>query len=334
MYSFSPTYPKMNPPYSSPSDFMENTQSKFYTLDLSEPSKQLTIDDECTYKSIGLERAEQDQTLQMVASTYSIENDYIMDTFAAQGPKIVTFSSILKFNSFPLVDIIKDLFELGKNAFGADVEIEFAVNVPIDRNKKPEFYFLQIRPMVVGREAREVKIDDYSDENVICTSGHIIGNGVYKGISDVIFVDPDLFEINKTIMIATEIGELNKRLMNEGRKCILMGFGRIGTSEQWLGIPLVWWQMSQAKVVVESDLGKLTVEPSLGSHFHHNLTSLKMGYFHIGKKIGSDDFINWDILKQAPIVAKTEHVNLVRFEKPLIIKIDGQSSKGVILKQE
>ncbi|MEL7659116.1 MAG: PEP/pyruvate-binding domain-containing protein, partial [Bacillota bacterium] len=175
VFSFSPTYPKMNPPYSSPTEFMENSQAKFYTLDLSEPSKQLTIDDECTYRCIGFERAEQDQTLQMVASTFMPENDYIMDTYAAQGPKIVTFASILKHDSFPLVDIVKDLFELGKNAFGADVEIEFAVNLPVDKEKRPEFYFLQIRPMVVGREAREVQIEDYREENLICTSGHIIG---------------------------------------------------------------------------------------------------------------------------------------------------------------
>ena len=334
VYSFSPTYPKMNPPYSSTADYMENTQSRFYTLDLSEPSKQLTIDDECTYKSIGFERAQQDGTLQMVASTYVADSDYIMDSFSSQGPKIVTFASILKYNSFPLVDLIKDLFYLGKNAFGADVEMEFAVNLPLDRTKKPEFYFLQVRPMVVGREAREVKIEEYEEENLICSSGHIIGNGAYKDIADVIFVDPDLFDISKTIMIASEIGELNKLLMEEDRKCVLMGFGRIGTSEQWLGIPLAWWQMSQAKVVVESDLGNLTVEPSLGSHFHHNLTSLKMGYFHIGQKPGGKDIVNWDILKQGSIVKQTEHVKLVRFEKPLIIKIDGQSSRGVILKQE
>ena len=209
---------------------------------------------------------------------------------------------------------------MGKRAFGTDVEIEFAVNIPVDKEKKPEFYFLQIRPMVVGREARDVKIDDYDDENMVCTSSHIIGNGVYNDIYDVIFVDPDLFELNKTNEIAFEIGELNKLLMTEGRKCVLMGFGRIGTSEQWLGIPLAWWQMSQAKVVVESDLGRLTVEPSLGSHFHHNLTSLRMGYFHIGNKTGSDDAIHWDVLKQAPVVQQTEHAKLVRFEKPLVIK--------------
>lgn len=330
VYAFSPAYPKMNPPFSSPLELMENTQTTFYTLDLNDSSKQLSIDDECTYQKIGLERAEQDRTLQLVASTFLAENDYIMDTFDAEGPKLVTFASILKYNSIPLVDIIKDLFELGKNAFGTDVEIEFAVNLPVDREEKPEFYFLQIRPMVVGREAREVKIDDYSEDSVICTSTHIIGNGVYKDITDIIFVDPDLFELNKTNLIALEIGELNKQLMEEGRKCILMSFGRIGTSDPWLGVPLVWWQMSQAKVVVESDLGNLVVEPSLGSHFHHNLTSLKMGYFHIGIKTGSKDFINWKLLKQAQVVRKTEHVKLVRFEKPLVIKIDSQSGRGVI----
>ncbi|MDF2655028.1 MAG: phosphoenolpyruvate synthase/pyruvate phosphate dikinase [Bacillota bacterium] len=334
VYSFSPAYPKMNPPVASPQEFMENTQSSFYTLDLSGCARQLTKDDECTYRKISFDRAEKDKTLQMVASTYLRDSDMIMDTFAVQGPKIVTFASILKYNSFPLVSIVKDLFELGKNAFGTDVEIEFAVNYPVESDQQPEFYFLQIRPMVVGREAREVKIEDFNRENVVCTCNHIIGNGVYKDITDIIYLDPDHFELNKTVAIASEIGELNKQLMSEGRKCVLMGFGRIGTSDPWLGIPLMWWQMSQAKVVVEADLDHLTVEPSLGSHFHHNLTSLKMGYFHIGKKSPEQEYINWELLRQAKAIRETEHVRLVRFEKPLIIKIDGQSNQGVILIQE
>jgi hypothetical protein len=297
-------------------------------------AKQLTKDYECTYRKIGFERAEKDKTLHKVASTYLRDSDMIMDTFAAQGPKIVTFASILKYNSIPLVNIVKDLFELGKSAFGTDVEIEFAVNDPVESDKKPEFYFLQIRPMVVGREAREVKIEEFNREDVVCTSSHIIGNGAYKDIFDVIYLDPDRFEMNKTVDIATEIGEINKLLMSEGRKCVLMGFGRIGTSDPWLGIPLMWWQMSQTKVVVEADLENLTVEPSLGSHFHHNLTSLKMGYFHIGKKAPDREYINWEQLRKAKVVRQTEHVTLVRFKKPLIIKIDGQSNQGVILIQD
>ena len=334
VYSFSPTYPKMNPPYSSPREFMEFTQATFFTLDMSDPGKQLTIDDVCTYQKIDLERAEQDGTLELVGSTFSIENDMIMDTLSARGPRLVTFASILKYNAFPLVDIVKDLFELGKSAFGTDVEIEFAINIPVDRKTPPEFYFLQIRPMVVGREAREVLIEEYNENDLICTSRHIIGNGAYKNITDVIYVDPDLFELNKTIDIATEIGKLNKILAEENRKCILMGFGRIGTSDQWLGIPLLWWQMSQAKVVIEADLGNLVVEPSLGSHFHHNLTSLKMGYFHVGNNARSEDHINWETLRKARIVEQTEHAKLVRFDNPLIIKIDGQSGRGVILKED
>lgn len=333
-YSFSPAYPKMNPPYSSSGGFMGNSQSSIYVLDLSEPSKPLTADDDCYYKIIDLKRAEKDNTLQLVASTYLPADNMIVDTFTAKGPKIITFAPILKYNSLPLVDIIKDLFDLSKSSFGTDVEIEFAVNIPVEEQKQPEFYFLQIRPMVVGREACEVRIDDYSSQNLICSSTHTIGNGAYQDIYDVVFIDPDTFELNKTDSIAEEIGELNKRLINDGHKCVLIGFGRIGTSERWLGIPLKWWQMSQVKVVVEADWGNLMADPSLGSHFYHNLRSLKMGYFHVDKKAESDELINWDFLKQTPVVQQTEHAKLVRFTKPLTIKIDGKSGKGVILKQE
>jgi len=187
--------------------------------------------------------------------------------------------------------------------------------------------------MVVGREARECKIGEYNDEDVVCASAHIIGNGAYKDITDVIYIDPEHFDISKSNTIAMEIGELNRLLVEEGRKCVLMGFGRLGTSDPWLGIPVVWWQMSQAKVVVEADLENLVVEPSLGSHFHHNLTSLKMGYFHIGRKESREERINWDILRRAPVVKETEHARLVRFDKPLVIKVDGQCNRGVILKQ-
>jgi hypothetical protein len=334
VFTFSPAYPRMNPPFSSPSEYMENTQSSFFTLDLSDSSKQLTIDDDCTYRRIGFERAEQDKTLQLVASTYSAADDIIIESFSAKGPKLVNFASILKHNSFPFVDIVNDLFEISKTAFGTDVEIELAVNIPVDNKSNPEFYFLQIRPMVVGREANEVKIGSYNSEDLICSSSMTMGNGSYKDIYDIIFIDPDKFDISKSNLIASEIGELNKFLKDEGRNCILMGFGRIGTSDPWLGIPIAWWQMSQAKIVVEADLGKLIVEPSLGSHFYHNLTSLKRGYFHIGNKNSEEEKINWRNLQSAQLIKETEYVKLVRYIKPLVVKVEGQSSKGVILIQD
>jgi len=265
-----------------------------------------------------LKRAESDGVLPYIASTYSAQDDVINDTIMGKGPKVITFAPILKYNLIPLADILKDLFQLNKHAFGSDVEIEFAVNIPLDRSKKAEFYLLQI-----GK---------YTEKDLIAGSRHTIGNGNYQNIYDIIYIDKNSFEITKTNKIASEIDILNKQLYNESRKCIIIGFGRLGTSDPSLGIPMTWSQMSQAKVVVEADLDILAVEPSLGSHFHHNLTSLKMGYLHIGTKYGNGEFVDWDWLDKVPVHNQTEHVKLIRSDKPFQVKIDGRSRTGVILR--
>jgi hypothetical protein len=334
VYRFSPVYPKMPPPYASPSEFLKGSQKKFFTLDLNFSSEQLTWDDGCTYKEFDLKRAETDGVLQHIASTYSAEDDVIYDTIMSKGIKALTFAPILKYNLIPLADIIKDLLHLNKDAFGSDVEIEFAVNIPSDKQKKPEFYLLQVRPLVVGKESEEVKIDKYTEEDSVCISQHTIGNGVYQSIYDIIYIDRNTFDITKTVDIASEIELLNKQLYNENRKCIIIGFGRMGTSDPYLGIPLKWSQMSQAKVVVEADLDNLAVEPSLGSHFHHNLTSLKMGYLHIGTKYDNGEYVNWEWLDKAAAYKKTGHVKLIRADKPFEVKIDGKNHIGAILKPE
>ncbi|HYE82387.1 MAG TPA: PEP/pyruvate-binding domain-containing protein [Clostridia bacterium] len=334
VYRFSPAYPKMPPPYLSPTEFLKGSQNDFYALDMNFSSEQLTTDDNCTYKEFDLKRAEADGVLQYIASTYSREDDVINDTPMGSGPKVISFAPILKYNLIPLADILNDLFQLNKHAFGSDVEIEFAVNIPLNRKKKAEFYLLQIRPLVVGKESEEVKLDNYAEKDLICESSHTIGNGIYKDIYDIIYIDRNSFEITKTNKIASEIDVLNKQLYNEGRKCIIIGFGRMGTSDPSLGIPMAWSQMSQAKVVVEADLDILAVEPSLGSHFHHNLTSLKMGYLHIGTKYGNGEYVDWEWLNKAPVHNQTEHVKLIRSDKPFQVKIDGRSRSGVILKPE
>ncbi|KUO69660.1 MAG: phosphoenolpyruvate synthase [Clostridia bacterium BRH_c25] len=332
VYRFSPAYPKMPPPYLSPTEILRGSQSEFYALDLNFSAEQLTTDDRCTYKEFGLKRAESDGVLPYIASTYSAQDDVINDTIMGKGPKVITFAPILKYNLIPLADILKDLFQLNKHAFGSDVEIEFAVNIPLDRSKKAEFYLLQIRPLVVGKESEEVKIGKYTEKDLIAGSRHTIGNGNYQNIYDIIYIDKNSFEITKTNKIASEIDILNKQLYNESRKCIIIGFGRLGTSDPSLGIPMTWSQMSQAKVVVEADLDILAVEPSLGSHFHHNLTSLKMGYLHIGTKYGNGEFVDWDWLDKVPVHNQTEHVKLIRSDKPFQVKIDGRSRTGVILR--
>lgn len=332
VYRFSPAYPKMPPPYASSTEFLKSSQKNFYALNLDYSSEQLTIDDGCTYKEFEIKRAESDGVLQHLASTYSVEDDMINDSFMSKGPRVVDFAPILKYNLFPMADIIKDLLQMNKYAFGSDVEIEFAVNIPADRTKNIEFYLLQVRPLVVGKEAKEVEIEGHSDDEIICMSRHTIGNGIYQNIHDIIYVDKSSFEIGKTIQISSEIELLNRQLYNEKRNCIIIGFGRLGTADPFLGIPLKWSQMSQAKVVVESDFDNLSVEPSLGSHFYHNLTSLKMGYLHIDSKYGKGNYIDWEWLDNMPVHSRTKYVKLIRSEKPFLVKINGKQRTGVVLK--
>ncbi len=333
VYRFSPAYPKMNTEFASPSDFLKKSQKQFYALNFANQSIDISSGPGCSYGKYGLDRAEKDGTLSFVGSTYSKDNDNISDTLSIPGPRLVSFAPVLKYNLFPLAEIIKDLFILGKDAFSSEIEIEFAVNIPVDRKKEIEFYFLQVRPLVSGRELQDVKVDTYSNHETVCKSNHTIGNGIFEGIYDVIYVDPDRFDLSKSRRIAQEIGELNQLMLNEERNYMLLGFGRLGSSDPWLGIPLTWSQMSQAKVVIEADRENLQVEPSLGSHFHHNLVSLRMGYFHIGKETASE-FVDWAWLQKATVIKQTEYVRLVRFENTLKVIIDGHTCHGVILKPQ
>ena len=331
VYRFSPAYPKLNPLVSSPEEYLEKSQNAFYAINF-EDSADITLsaDEDYIYKKLLISQAHKDQSLEYTGSTYSAENDCIYDNVYQPGPKLVTFAPILKYNRLPLTQIIKDLLRLGKQSFGTDVEIEFAVNIPKDKNKPKEFNFLQIRPMVVGREAFEVSMDE--SEESWCFSQRTIGNGIYQNIHDIIFVDPETFNLQDSVQIANEIGELNQVLFKEGRRCILVGFGRMGTSDRWLGIPLTWEQMSQALIIVEVDLKDLRPEPSLGSHFFHNLTATHMGYFHIQYDNEAEGMFAWDWLLKQPVLQQTKYVKLVRRQEAFQAKIDGRSFKGIIYK--
>lgn len=330
VFRICPSFPKMNPPYSSVDEYLDKSQRSFYALNLKNDALTLSLDEDALYQKLNLSQAETDGVLQYVAGTYSKENDIIVDSLSIQGPRVINFAPIVKHNLLPLSEIIQDLFTMGKHAFGTDVEIEFVVQIPKDKQKPVQFYFLQIRPMVVGKEAQEIHLPDISKHAMILQSSHTIGNGSFDGINDLIYIDPDSFELNQTVNIAREIGQLNRLLFEEKRFCILLGFGRMGTSDPWLGIPLTWSQMSQAKVVIEADRDGLEVEPSLGSHFYHNLTTLRMGYFHIMHQKNEHEYIHWELLKKLPVYKQTKHVKLVRLTSTFDIKIDGRSNRGMI----
>jgi hypothetical protein len=331
VYRFSPAHPKMNPMCSSPAEYLEKSQRAFYAIDLvASAETKMQIDDNCNYEKLSISDAHQDGVLEYVGSTYSMDNDYIDDNVYVPGPKIATFAPILKYNRLPLIDIIKDFLRLGKQSFGAHVEIEFALNLPRDKSKPKEFYFLQIRPMVAGREAVQIEMEP--DKEPWCVSDRTIGNGIYQNIHDIIYVNQETFDLSQSMQIANEIAELNSILFKEGRRCILIGFGRLGTTDRWLGIPLSWAQMSQAHIIVEVDRKDLHPEPSMGSHFFHNMTATNMGYFHIPYAKETSAMLDWEWLSAQPALQKTQYATLVRRDEAYLVKVDGRNFKGAIYK--
>ena len=345
VYRYSPAYPKKPPPYSGPREFLEKLQTSYYALDLnsekdvyfsraSNNSEHSLTNESTCYTLLPLSQAHKDNSLKYIASSYSVANDRIIDNVNVEGPKLINFAPIIKQNRIKLNNIITDILMLGKQAFGCDVEIEFALNIPENEDELKQFNFLQVRPMVVGKEFSQTKITEDHIKNSYARSCHTIGNGVYDDIYDIIYVDPDKFDIKDTPVLAKEIESLNKVLYEEGRKCILIGFGRLGTYDRWLGIPLTWSQMSQARVVMEHERETLQAEPSLGSHFYHNLTSLNMGYFHVGYKFSEDDYVDWNKLNKENVYKQTKNVKLIRSDKPFIVKIDGSTSAGIIYKNK
>ncbi|MDU4961324.1 MAG: PEP/pyruvate-binding domain-containing protein [Sporomusaceae bacterium] len=331
VYRFSPAHPRLNPLISSPDEYFKQSQNAFYAVNL-EASAAITLKagEDYMYEKLPISQAAKDQSLEYTGSTYSAADDCIYDTVYQPGPKLVTFAPVLKYERLPLTQIINDLLQLGQKAFGANVEIEFAVNIPKDKDKPKEFNFLQIRPMVIGREALQVSLDDTRE--AWCFSQRTIGNGFYQDIHDIIFVDPERFDLNNSVQIAAEISELNQFLYKEGRRSILIGFGRMGTADRWLGIPLTWEQMSQALIIVEVDRQDLHPEPSLGSHFFHNLTATSMGYFHIPHDNQEQGKVDWEWLLSQPVLRQTDYVKLIRREQAFETKVDGKGFKGIIYK--
>ena len=329
-FRFSPVYPKLNPLVSSPQEQMSKAQNLFYSVNLKKTANlTLQADEDYVYEKMPVSQAYKDGALEYIGSTYSAENDCIYDNVNHTGLKLITFAPILKYDRLPLTKIIQDLMLMGKKAFGSDVEIEFAINIPKDKNKPAEFNFLQIRPIVIGKEAHQVNLEETTD--TWCCSKQTIGNGYYDDIKDIIYVDPENFDLKESMQIAREIGTLNKILAQEGRRCILIGFGRIGTADRWLGIPLTWEQMSQSLIIVEVERRELRPEPSLGSHFFHNLTATGMGYFHVPFS-GDHGTIDWQWLISQPVLQQTKYVKLIRREEAFKVKIDGRNFQGVIYK--
>jgi hypothetical protein len=279
----------------------------------------------------GLDVAEADGTLAAVGSTWSAENEAIYDGLSRQGTRLVTFAPVLKQGLFPLADILATLTEVGAQGMGGPVEIEFAVNLDVPKGRPRELGVVQMRPLALAREAEAIEVGTEEPGGSLCWSRCVLGHGRIEGIHDLVVVDFQRFERARSRDAATEIGRLNRMLLSQGAPYLLIGVGRWGSRDPWLGIPVTWDQVAGARVIVEAGLRDLRVEPSQGSHFFQNLTSFHVGYFTVNP-VAKEGFVDWDWLDAQPALSEHAHVRHLRLESPILVKMDGRKGEGVILK--
>jgi hypothetical protein len=327
---FSPKTPKVLPQFTTVQELLSSSQREFYCLDIRHPDVYPTVDAEANLLKLGLDVAEADGTLTPIGSVYSPENDVIYDGVFRDGPRLVTFAHVLKSDLFPLADILKLLLDIGREGMTCPVEIEFAV----DMSARPMgFGVLQIRPIISHEECEEVRLDEIDIDRAVCHSAQALGNGRMCDIRDVVYVKPEQFQAAHTQEIALELARINDRLNHAERKCVLIGPGRWGSADRWLGIPVSWDQISSAQVIVETTLQDFAVTPSQGTHFFQNLTSLGMGYLTVDPT-REEGFIDWDWLSSQPAADETNFVRHVSLTEPLDVRLDGRTRLGVIYKPD
>ncbi|HJX70926.1 MAG TPA: PEP/pyruvate-binding domain-containing protein, partial [Bacteroidales bacterium] len=328
---FSPKYPKKLMQLSSAESALKNTQHYFYALDLNPDKFIPSVDDKINLLKLKIENAENDLALKYVASVYDMENNIIRDGINSPGRKIITFSNILIHNTFPLAEVIDMLLQTGQKEMNNPIEIEFAVNLDRPEGQPGIFHFLQIRPVVAYHKELHFRIDKVDIQQTIIYSEKAMGNGIFKNISHILYVKPESFNASKNLQIVREIEELNNKLISAKENYVLVGPGRWGSSDPWLGIPVRWAQISGARVIVESDLENYQMDPSQGTHFFHNLTTFGVGYFTISPYVDEGHF-DVEFLNSQKAIDETKHLRLVKFDSPIRIEVDGRNNKGVVYK--
>lgn len=327
-WSYCPKYPKADPPFNSIDDMLKNTQTKFWSVDMGSSPAYDPINEAEYLTNAHIASAETDKTLKNLASTLDSQSGRIIMGISKQGPRLLNFAPILRLNEIPLNDLMIDLMKVCEENEGAPVEIEFAMTFSDTGPHK--FGFLQVRPMAVSSDVVDITDDELEDKRLLVSSEMVLGNGLNESIEDIVFIKPDRFDVLKTHQIADELEKINVQLLKEGKPYLLIGFGRWGTSDVTTGIPVNWGQISGAKAVVEASLANVNFEQSQGSHFFHNVTGFGVYYFSVPYE--NTDHIDWNWLNSLKIFTETEMVKHVRVNKPLTIKVDGRSGKGLIKK--
>jgi CheY-like chemotaxis protein len=342
--TFCPRYPRNLVQFSSVEDILANSQSEFWALELDGASEGRP--GHWQERRFSLDAAESDGTLQAVASTYSRDNHAVYDGMSRAGARIVSFAPMLKHGTFPLAEILDVLVRAGEDALGHPVEIEFAVRLPQQAGlvsgqatigqvsgQAAEFGFLQIRPLTLARDSEDLALDDVRPERLICMSSKVLGNGRIENLHDVVVVDSQRFERSRSQEVAQAVAQFNRLLNGENRPYLLIGVGRWGSNEPWLGIPVEWDEISGARVIVEAGFHDFRVTPSQGSHFFQNLTAFQIGYFTVNPDAGEGS-IDWQWLSEQPAVGEQGCVRHLQFAEPIRVVMNSHTSHGVIFKPE
>jgi hypothetical protein len=326
-YRFSPKYPNVE--NFSPKDLYKNSQTYFIAVDLAKGDVNLLEGEMAGLREIDIDVAERQGTLNHLASVYDSDNQRVIPGLTHPGPRIINFSNILKYEYMPMAKTIETVLDIVKEAMGTPVEIEFAIDLTRDKDYKSTFYLLQIKPLIGAQQDFNIELDEIDPKSMILKSEKGMGNGLISEIADVIFVDPNDFDKSKTLEMVKEIEWLNQQMMHENRKYILIGPGRWGTRDRWIGIPVNWPQISNAKVIVETSLEGYPLDASSGSHFFHNVTSMNVGYFSVQPELGGG-FIDYDFLRKQEMIGNPKYFKHVRFPSPVSIKMDGKKRLAVV----
>ena len=325
-WTYSPAYPKIEPPFGSVKELINGTQTEYWTVNM---GKQLEYDpiNETEYLLLdNIVTAEPDGSLRYLASTYNQQSGRLTVGTGFKGPRALTFAPLLVLQELPLNQLIVKLLSICEQALNTAVEIEFAMT--FDPNL---FGFLQVRSMVIPVDEVHVMEDELVGENVFLASDTVLGNGVVESIKDILYIKPDDFELRHARIVVRELEKLNENMLEKDHPYLLIVFGRLGTLDPWLGIPVRWGQISGAKVIVEATKENIKVELSQGSHFFHNIINLNIKFFSI--PFTSPYQVDWDWLNQQEIIAEGRFVRHVRLQNPLQVRVDGRTSKGVIYKR-
>jgi hypothetical protein len=321
---FCPRYPRHPMPFASLEDALDGSQRYFWAL----PERG---NDAMREVAVELSVAEEDGALDLIASTYDPDNHALYDGMSRRGVRVVTFAPVLKHDAFPLAEVAQELMFIGERGMAHPVEIEFAVNMDGVPGEPVDFGFLQMRPLVLEGETEEVDLGSADPDTVICRSTRVLGSGRIDDIFDVVVVDSQRFDRGRSLEAAAEVASLNARLTGEGRSYVLVGVGRWGSTDPWLGIPVAWDEIAGARAIVEAGFRDYAVTPSQGTHFFQNLVSFQVGYFTVAAD-RPGDHIDWEWLRSQPADNAGRFVRHLRFDQPVTVKMNGVRREGMILR--